>query len=502
MVMEMSYKRRMTALIRALWRHPRWLTAALVLILFGLVWAPARTPTTLYLSVGSERGETSADFVGVAIDAAMLTGGDWWTDLDGPPRPLDMTDADLLRWSRILAPAWVRLGGTEADKLWWLSPEDTAAINPWLDRDDLTGFLSFTRAIGARPMITTSTGPRVREDGEWQPDQLQRLLDWLPETYNGVLEFGNEPGAHWLMFGLSHQFGFDQYTEEFAQARLLTGPIPLAGPANAFWPEIGEPLRPLVGSSRTFLENGANPAIFSWHYYPTQSSRCRVRTEGAEWESLVDIEAVAEFSRQASRVRDWVDRYSPDSELWLGETGPAQCGGVDQLTNRFGSSLWWLTQLGTAARTGQDKVIRQSLVGGDYALLAHRTRYSPNPDYWAQVLWSRLMGPRWFAVRGSGPVIQAYAHCDPTIPGILTLLTVNLTPVPITLMLPDNRPRPTLTVTSPALDSRYVQVEGQWPETFDWQAASPLPWKLHENLEPQPGHSYRFTRLEAPGQCD
>lgn len=491
----------MTALLRALWRHPRWLTVALVLILIGLVWAPVRTPTTIYLSVGFERGETSADFVGVAIDAAMLTGGDWWTDLDGPPRPLDLSDADLQRWTRILAPAWIRLGGTEADKLWWQSPDDPVAAQPWLDRDDLTGFLTFTRAAGARPMITTSTGPRVRDGGDWQPGQLQRLLGWLPEDYNGVLEFGNEPGAHWLMFGLRHQYGFDQYTEEFARARALTGKVPLAGPANAFWPGIGEPLRPLVGSSRTFLKNGANPAIFSWHYYPTQSSRCRVRTEGAEWESLVDIEAVDEFRRQAQRVRGWVDRYSPDSELWLGETGPAQCGGVDQLTNRFGSSLWWLTLLGTAAQTGQDTVIRQSLVGGDYALLAHRTRYSPNPDYWAQVLWNRLMGPRWFEVRGSGAVIQAYAHCDPVTPGVLTLLTVNLKPVPITLILPDNQPRPTLTVTSPSLDSRFVQVEDQWPETFDWNADEPLPWVQRDKGDAQPAYSYRFTRLDAPESC-
>ncbi|WP_028670294.1 hypothetical protein [Saccharospirillum impatiens] len=491
----------MTALLRALWRHPRWLSVALVLILIGLVWAPARTPTTIYLSLGFERGETSADFVGVAIDAAMLTGGDWWTDHDGPPRPLDLDDEGLRYWSRILAPAWVRLGGTEADKLWWQSPDDPSPAQPWLDQSDLDGFLRFTRAVDARPMITTSTGPRVRQQGDWQPDQLQRLLGWLPDDYNGVLEFGNEPGAHWLMFGLRHQYGFDQYTREFARARAQTVDIPLAGPANAFWPEIGEPLRPLVGSSRTFLENGANPAIFSWHYYPTQSSRCRVRTEGTEWESLIDIEAVAEFTRQARRVRGWVDRYSPDSELWLGETGPAQCGGVDQLTNRFGSSLWWLTQLGTAARTGQDTIIRQSLVGGDYALLAYRTRYSPNPDYWAQVLWNRLMGPRWFEVRGSGRVIQAYAHCDPTTPGIMTLLTVNLQPVPVTLILPDNAPRPMLTVTSPALDSRYVQVENQWPETFDWETADPLPWVLRDSNEAQPGYSYRFTRLDAPEDC-
>lgn len=480
-------------------RHP--LAAALLIWLLWSVLAREDAPSSWVLNWGLEQGETSSEFIGVAIDAAMLTGGEWWAG-EGPPRPVDLADAELLHWAQLLQPAWVRLGGTEADRLWWRL-DDEADIDPSLSRADIIRFLAFVEALQAKPMLTVSTGPRVRDDNDdWQPDQLQRLLDWLPIDYSGILEFGNEPGAHWLMFGPSHQIGFDQYSREFERARHYTGDIPLAGPANAFWPEVGEPLSTFVGSSREFLQSGVDPAIFTWHYYPTQSRRCRVRTEGAEWESLLDVEAVTEFAQQSRKVKSWIERYSPNTRLWLGETGPAQCGGVDQLTNRFGASLWWLTQLGLAAKTGQETVIRQSLMGGDYALLAYRNHYSPNPDYWAQLLWQRLMGPRWLAVTGADGAVQAFAHCAPGDSGRTTLLTVNLTDQPMNIRLPlGAEPAEALTVTSTALDSRLVQVNGHLPETLDWQATAPLPWQPLGLHSVQPAHSYRFSRIADHPYC-
>ena len=479
-------------------RHP--ILAALAVLTIWLFFAQKDAPSHLVLNWGFDSGETSPDFLGVAIDAAMLTGGDWWSGDTTLPRPIDLTDPDLLRWSQLLQPDWVRLGGTEADRLWWQVDTETVA-EPNLSQSDLNHFLTFVDWLDARPMITVSTGPRVRNQGEWQPDQLKRLIDWLPPNYNGVLEFGNEPGAHWLMFGLGHQFGFEQYGQEFQAARQIAAPIPLAGPANAFWPEVGEPLRAIVGTSRTFLESGINPDIFTWHYYPTQSDRCGVRTEGAEWESLLDVETLDEFTRQAKRVQGWIHRYSPNTQLWLGETGPAQCGGVDRLTNRFGSSLWWLSHLGIAAETGQETVIRQSLMGGDYALLAYRQNYSPNPDFWAQVLWQRLMGSKWVSVIGYGSTLRAYAHCHPTEAGTLTLLTVNLNERPVSLALPTRSEVRSITVTSLGLDSRLVQVEGRLPETLDWDREDPLPWQMLSPEGDQPGHSYRFTLFPDHPYC-
>ena len=101
---------------------------------------------------------------------------------------------------------------------------------------------------------------------------------------------------------------------------------------------------------------------------------------------------------------------------------------------------------------------RQTLLGGNYELLDHNT-YEPNPDYYAALLWRRLMGVKVLDVdlhrrstsgygsgsgfilgSGSGAdseMIRAYASCTPRgktaevrrkSEGSVTLLLLNLSP--------------------------------------------------------------------------
>ena len=93
---------------------------------------------------------------------------------------------------------------------------------------------------------------------------------------------------------------------------------------------------------------------------------------------------------------------------------------------------------------------RQTLLGGNYELLDHNT-YEPNPDFYAALLWRRLMGvkvldvdlhrhPRSGSGSGSGSeseMVRAYASCTPRgktaearrkSEGSVTLLLLNLSP--------------------------------------------------------------------------
>jgi len=54
-------------------------------------------------------------------------------------------------------------------------------------------------------------------------------------------------------------------------------------------------------------------------------------------------------------------------------------------------------------------MIRQSLIGGDYALI-NRNTLKPNPDYWVSWLWGKLMGEDVFAVQSNDPFVQTYCH--------------------------------------------------------------------------------------------
>ncbi|TCS43940.1 hypothetical protein [Reinekea marinisedimentorum] len=483
--------------------HPIAMVLELLVLVVWLFTGRGDEPGYVTLGWLADSYEVSEDFLGVAIDAAMLTDGLWWENSDSPPRPLDLTNGDLIKWTRILQPDWLRLGGTEADKLWLYEPGDEQQPSPRLNRGQLEQFLAFTEAVGAKPFITANAGPRVRREDHWQPEQLNRLLSWLPERYNGILEFGNEPGAHWVIFGRQHQIGFEQLAGEYrhAQALAYAQGIPLAGPANAFWPVIGEPLKQIVGSSKDFLEAGANPDIFTWHYYPTQSSRCGVKTENANWEGLLDVETQEEFRKHSLKVGRWLKQYSPDSVQWLGETGPAQCGGKAKLTDRFGASLWWLSHLATAASSGNKTVIRQSLMGGDYALLRYLPGYRPNPDYWATVLWQQNMGPRGFRLIGADGVVRAAAHCHPTRPGVMSMVIVNLSEYDATVGLPQAEAGRFIDVTSDQLESRYTFVEGELAESLDWQNTENLPWLPIRLWRELPAYSYRWVNIDDVRLC-
>lgn len=493
-----------TRLYRYKWRLT---LLAIVIIALSSVWRWVDQQQIAHtVIVWVEQGyQVSDQFLGVAVDAAMLTNGEWWEGSDSPPRPIDLSHPDLVRWTALLQPAWVRLGGTEADKLWLVESTSANEPIPQLTRAHFIAFLNFVATVKAQPFITISTGPSVRREDQWQPMQLQRLLTWLPEDFSGLLEFGNEPGAHWLMFGHRYQVGFEQLAEEYKQAQAYLqaqSELQLAAPGNAFWPEIGEPLKQVVGSSKDFLKAGANPDVFTWHYYPTQSSRCTVRIEGANWEGLLDNETFDEFAKHSKQVKQWLAQYSPQSRQWLGETGPAQCGGKAKLTDRFGASLWWSAHLATAVQNGNETVIRQSLVGGDYALLSYNKGYSPTPDYWASLLWQRNMGTQGFMTLDNHKNIRVAAHCHKTKPGTLAMVIVNLSKQTHAIGLPQLVQGQFIDITSIDLESRFTFIEQQLAESLDWtDNLAHLPWETTKRWRDLTPYSYRWLLIDNVAQC-
>jgi heparanase 1 len=245
----------------------------------------------------------------------------------------------------------------------------------------------------------------------------QRVAAW---------EFGNEPNAYAILFGPSNIVTPAQYAADLRTARALIDEASpgsmLVGPASAYWPILGEPLKfmPLFMPA-----GGALLDAITWHYYPQQSRRCPALTPATP-DRLTDLAALAEVDTWAASVESSRDAYAPAADVWLGETGNAQCGGEPGVSDRSGATPWWLDQLGRIARRGEPITVRQTLSGADYGLLDDST-LTPRPDYWASVLFKRLMGVRALAAQTSGTV-QAYAHCSAASvapPGAVTALLVN-----------------------------------------------------------------------------
>lgn len=70
----------------------------------------------------------------------------------------------------------------------------------------------------------------------------------------------------------------------------------------------------------------------------------------------------------------------------------------------------------------------QDFVGIDYGLVDCLT-YDPLPDYWAGLLWSRLMGPAVVRTLSSdSDSLRAWSHCNAASATDATLLLLNLDP--------------------------------------------------------------------------
>lgn len=229
--------------------------------------------------------------------------------------------------------------------------------------------------------------------------------------------------------------------------------------------------------------------MINWHYYPFQSHRSPVRTRAARLRALLNPRSFADFARYSHRLNVWRDQFQPSAEVWTGETGSAQCGGQPELSDRFISCFWWADQLGQGALFGQQVMVRQSLIGGDYGLI-DRLTLKPRPDYWLSWLWVRLMGRRVFRCQHKNKHLRVYGHEHPSGDG-LTLMIINMKPQGIRVTTDINgTPSQTYTLSAKRLTSRKVFINGVRP-----RLKRPLtPDNFPANTEPGrvPGYSISF----------
>ncbi len=116
--------------------------------------------------------------------------------------------------------------------------------------------------------------------------------------------------------------------------------------------------------------------------------------------------------------------------------------------------------MGRLAKAGVRVVMHNTLAASDYGLLDEKT-FTPRPNYWAALLWHRLMGS---TVLESGvPVTQGlhvYAACLREHPGGVALLAINndvAAPSEIELPIASMR----YTLSAPMLQSKTVRLNGK-----------------------------------------
>jgi hypothetical protein len=102
-------------------------------------------------------------------------------------------------------------------------------------------------------------------------------------------------------------------------------------------------------------------------------------------------------------------------------------------------------------------VAHNTLAASDYGLL-DETTLRPRPNYWAALLWRRLMGTTVLDA-GEHKRIHLYAHCRRGARSAVTLLAINTDrTAAVTLLLPVSSER--YTVSADDLQSAEVKLNG------------------------------------------
>lgn len=386
----------------------------------------------------------SERFLSFSIDTAQALGGVFWDPAgSGKEVPVEVYEFGRPRLRRLageFSPALLRVGGTAADYVLYDLGEAPVAVPPApfklvMTRSIWEGIASFARDLDLEILFTLNAGPGARDASlAWTADNARTFVDFVSARGDPVTvwELGNEING----FPIEHFIRIDgeQYARDVAVARALIDEhapgAKLAGPASAYWPPIGEafPVMP-----RFLAAGGVLVDVVTWHFYPQQSKRCPIATRPAAPTVMLDPDNLAAVDRWAEQIEGQVASAAPQAEVWLGETGNAQCGGEPGVSDRFVGSLWWLDELGRMARRGQRVVVRQTLSGSDYGLLDDAT-LEPNPDYWASLLWRRLVGTSILAAEvgaepvasGESPLVTSYAACQRGVPGGVVALLINL----------------------------------------------------------------------------
>jgi hypothetical protein len=200
--------------------------------------------------------------------------------------------------------------------------------------------------------------------------------------------------------------------------------------------------------------------IFSYHFYGAISHRCEAMSPGAGTrpEDALSEAWLARTDAAFDFYKPLHDRYAPGTPIWITETADSACGG-NAWGATFLDSFRYLDQFGRLARRGVAAVFHNTLASSEYGLLDQRD-FTPRPNYWAALLWRRLMGP---VVLDAGPLrpgLHLYAHCLSGNPGGVALLAINNSRnEPALLELPTDGERYTL--SADPLQSRHVSLNGQ-----------------------------------------
>lgn len=331
--------------------------------------------------------------------------------------PIDTTNPRLIKLAKELGTAWVRVSGTWANKTYYdfdgkCNGKVPEGFQNVLTKKQWLSLLDFVKAIDGKLLVSIANCPGIHAAHEPMPFDQADLLFRTSKEYGvpiAAAEFTNEPNLiavsglpagytpadHARDHDLFGAWLKENYPECLFVGPCTVGDIDMFGKGNE---GAGGGLAAgyEMVSTEAMLGDYKSPMdVFSYHYYNGVSERGAAMGGHWSYETILSefyLSIAAHCARQYAPKRD---RYVPGGQMWVTESGDAGCGG-NTWASTYADVPRTLNELGEFSTVTSGVIFHNTLASSDYGFLKHGT-FEPRPNYFAVLLWNRLMGKTCYA---------------------------------------------------------------------------------------------------------
>ena len=398
-----------------------------------------------------QEGRLEERYLGFTFDTAQFVsdsvGGEdiWYYEKAYAP---DLESDRLRALAASLGPSVLRIGGTDADGVYFCDREEACELPQsyrsaypkgkqqqasYLTRKDIRRIGEFAEAIDAEIMFCLNFGPGPRDPatGAWADGNARQLIRYARSLPSGkrfsIWQAGNEPNLHFYFYGIRSFYRPSSYARDLKLLqRMIDEEVPgarIAAPAAYFDPR--EFIGDVFGFTKRVLTlDDGSVEIVSWHFYPTQSENCGSGPFDRPFPStagnLFDEEVMEKSRRYARYVRD----AAAGRPVFLDETASAECGGQAGVSDTLLDALWSADWLGVAVQEGTRAILRQTLLGFDYGIV-DPVGHDPRPTLLTLAAFRRFVARARLGTEVDRSILRVHAFCNPERANLITAVLVN-----------------------------------------------------------------------------
>ena len=299
-----------------------------------------------------------------------------------------------------------------------------------LTKQQWLNLLDFVKAVDGKLLVSIANCPGIHAADEPMPFDQAELLFRTSKEYGvpiSAAEFTNEPNLIALS-GLPKGYTpadhardhdlFGAWLKQNYPECLFVGPctvgdIDMFGMGND---SAGGGMAAgfeMISTEALLGEYKSPMDVFSYHYYNGVSERGAAMGGHWPYEAILSEPYLGVAGSCARQYVTKRDRYVPGGQMWVTESGDAGCGG-NTWASTYADVPRTLNELGDFATVTDGVIFHNTLASSDYGYLKHST-FEPRPNYFAVLLWNRLMGRTCYAVpdnKVEGAHVYAHSRAD------------------------------------------------------------------------------------------